>query len=97
MIINRVSTQNVIARYQANVVDIPQLRVSKQEKDQVVFSEKAVSFSKVMNQVKAENVSHVQPTRQARIDDISARIKSGQYEIDCKQVATKMISNAIAK
>lgn len=56
-------------------------------KDEIILSTQAQSFSQLLQ--KAKNDAGV---RQDRIDDIVRRMDAGQYEIDARLVAEKMLS-----
>lgn len=56
-------------------------------RDEVVLSSQAQSFSQVLE--KAKNISEV---RQDKVDAISARIDAGQYRIDTRILAEKMLN-----
>lgn len=58
------------------------------KKDEIILSSQAQSFSHVLQ--KARNNVGV---RQDKVDQISEKISAGQYQIDAKLIAEKMLAN----
>ncbi len=58
------------------------------KKDEIILSSQAQSFSHILQKARS-NVS----VRQEKVDQISEKISAGQYQIDAKLIAEKMLAN----
>lgn len=61
--------------------------------DEVSFSEEAMSLHKLVASVKEETRL---PADQARKDELAARINKGDYQVDAKEVAAKMMRDILS-
>lgn len=67
--------------------------VSGSATDKVSFSDEALSFSKVLSDIKEQiQLDQRSPEELTRIADITQKVRSGQYSIDSAAVAEKIIN-----
>lgn len=94
MIISGKQIQNILKTYSENksVKNAKFEKVgSAQQKDQVVLSSQAQEFAQTLQKIK--NMPEV---REDKVQEISERIHSGNYNISAQDVAEKMVGRCIA-
>ena len=97
MKINPINNPNILKAYGKNKVGQPSVGKAADGRDEVSFSQAAVSFSKALAEVR-ERVHQAPPAdRQALLEDLSARIQSGQYQVSGEDVADKMIADILSR
>jgi len=62
-----------------------------QQKDEVVLSSKAQEFSQIYQAIKA-----MPEVREERVKELADKINAGNYRVDAKDVAEKMIGRIMA-
>jgi len=65
-------------------------RTGNAARDEVTFSENALEFSKLMQNLREETVRT--PEQQARVDDLKQRIDAGLYSIEADIVAQNILA-----
>ena len=89
MKINPIANPNILRSYQSTKAAIskanPQIG-----RDEVVFSEEALSFSKTMAEVEFRTQAE-----KARIADITNAVRKGEYKIDSDKVADKILESIL--
>ena len=94
MKINPIPRPNMIKSYYTNQVAAPGKGKVAAGADEVAFSEQALSFSKVLAEVKASDVRSAEEL--SRIANIATLVQRGEYQIDSRMVAEKMIRAVLA-
>jgi negative regulator of flagellin synthesis FlgM len=61
-----------------------------QGKDEFILSSSAQEFGKVFNAIRG-----LSDTRQEKVNEISAKINNGTYQVDSRNIAAKMIGTYI--
>lgn len=94
MIISGKQIQNVLKVYGEN----SNVKKSKPEKpgqgqckDEVVLSSQAQEFAQILQDIK-----QMPEVREDKVKELSERIHSGNYHIDAKEVAEKMMGRVLA-
>ena len=96
MKINPINNQNIIKAYGKN-------QVSRTEKkadmglDEVNLSPEALSFSKVLSEVREAESRIPSLERQEKLDKIAEKIRTGEYKVDSESVAEKIISDVLSR
>lgn len=87
MKINPIANPNILRSYQATR---PLQEKSKVPagRDEVTFSEEALSFSRAMAEVEFRT-----DEERAHIADISQAVKQGEYRVDSDKIAEKMLES----
>lgn len=64
---------------------------SNQQKDEVVLSSQAQEFAQIL-----QNIKNMSDVREDKVKELTERISSGEYHIEAKDVAEKMIGRVLA-
>jgi len=97
MKINPINNPNILKAYGKSKAAPTHVGKVAEGRDEVSFSQAAVSFSKALAEVRA-SVNQAPPAdRQALLEDLSARIQSGQYQVSGEDVADKMIADILSR
>ena len=91
MKINPIINPNILRSYQATKPAPAKAKVAS-GRDEVTFSEEALSFSKVM----AEVESRTQEER-AHIANITNAVRQGEYKIDSDKIADKILESVLRR
>lgn len=89
MKINPIVNPNVLMSYQTPKI-APVKAGVKAGRDEVTFSEEALSFSKVMAEVESRTLEE-----RVRIANITSAVRQGTYKIDSSKIADKIIESAL--
>ena len=92
MKINPIQQQEAIQSYRTNRVVRSNSGANLSKMDEVTFSQEAVSFSKILTEVKTY-MEACASTRSVRADEIARLIQSGEYDIESEKVAEKIIND----
>ena len=95
MKINPITNPNVLRSYQA-AKPAPETTKLVSGRDEVTFSEEALSFSKAM--AEAKDVLELRtPEEKEHIAEITAAVRQGTYKIDSDKVAEKMLESVLGR
>jgi len=89
MKINPIINPNILRNYQAAKA-VPAKTTGTEGRDEVIFSEEALSFSKVMEQVE----SRTQEER-IHISNITNAVRQGEYKIESEKIADKILESIL--
>ncbi|MCL2151621.1 MAG: flagellar biosynthesis anti-sigma factor FlgM [Oscillospiraceae bacterium] len=89
MKINPISNPSIIKSYQP-AKTVPEKTKATGRRDEVVFSEEALSFSKAMAEAK-DAIEFRSPEEKARIAEIAAAVRQGTYRVDSDKIAEKIL------
>ena len=91
MKINPIKNPDILRTYQAAKPVHKKAKVAS-GRDEVTFSDEALSFSKAM--AKAKDTLEIRtPEEKARISEIKAAVRQGTYKIDSEKVAEKILES----
>ena len=90
MKINPIANPNILKSYAATVKPAPAKQKPGSGRDEVIFSEEALSFSKALGQAK-EAIETRSPEEKAHIANITDAIRQGTYRIDSDKIADKIL------
>ena len=93
MKINPITNPNILRSYQAAspVKNKPGVNGGR---DEVTFSEEALSFSRAMAEAKG-SIEQRTPQESARIAGIANAVRNGEYKIESGKVADKMLESVL--
>jgi len=94
MIISGKQIQSILKAYGDNKVSKPvktEKKGSGQQPDEVVLSTQAQEISQILQSIK----KHPE-IREEKVAELAERIQSGNYNVDAKEIADKMIGRALA-
>ena len=89
MKINPIVNQKILSSYQAPKMQPAKTNVSG-GRDEVIFSEEALSFSKVMAGVEQRTQEE-----RAHIANITNAVRQGEYMIDSDKIADKILESVL--
>ena len=95
MKINPITNPNILRSYQA-AKPAPEKSNVASGRDEVTFSEEALSFSKAMAEAK-DAIELRTPEEKARIADITEAVRQGTYRVDSDKVAEKMLESVFRR
>ena len=91
MKINPISNPNILRSYQSSRT-IPVKSGVLTGRDEVVFSEEALSFSKIMKEVETRTQEE-----RAHIANITNAVRQGEYKIDSDKIADKILESVLRR
>ena len=91
MKINPIINANILRSYQASKTTPAKTNVAG-GKDEVTFSEEALSFSKVMEQVEFRTQEE-----RAHIANVTNAVKQGEYRIESDKIADKILESVLRR
>ena len=91
MKINPIANPNILRSYQATKISPEKTKVLN-GRDEVTFSEEALSFSKVMSEIEFRTQEE-----KARIAEITNAVRQGEYRIDSDKIADKILESVLRK
>ncbi len=97
MKINPISGAELFKAYKKVQPVAADKKVEPQGMDKVTFSDEALSFAKTMDKVREALNDAPAAKRQDRLDAIADKIRTGQYKVDSKDVASKMVSDILER
>jgi len=83
---------NILRSYQAAKSAPEKMRIHN-GRDEVTFSEEALSFSKAMAEAR-DTIEFRTQEEKAHIADITAAVRQGTYRIDSDKIAEKILESA---
>jgi len=95
MKINPISNPNILRAYQAVAPAREKAKVPG-GRDEVTFSEEALSFSKAMAEAK-ESIEFRTPEERAHIADVTESIRRGDYNVSSNEVADKILESVLGR
>jgi len=95
MKINPIMNPNVLKSYQAtkSTYETSQVAIKR---DEVTFSEEALSFSKAMAEAK-DAIELRTPEENARIADVKAAVRQGTYRVGSDEIAGKILESVLGR
>jgi len=96
MKINPITNPNILRSYLGTKPAGLEKERAVSGRDQVTFSSEALTFSKAMTEAK-EAIETRTPEERARIADIAAAIRQGEYHVDSDKVAEKILESVFRK
>jgi len=91
MKINPIANPNILSAYQP-AKTIPAKSGVPAGRDEVIFSDEALSFSKIMAEVESRT-----PEERAHIANISNAVKNGEYRVDSGKIADKILESVLKR
>jgi len=91
MKINPISNPNILRSYQA-LKTVPARTNIISGRDEVTFSDEALSFSKAMAEVEFRS-----PEEKVRIANIAEAIRQGEYRIESGKIAEKILESVLRR
>ena len=91
MKINPITNPNILRSYQSSRTIPVKLGVLA-GRDEVVFSEEALSFSKIMTEVETRTQEE-----RAHIANITNAIRQGEYKVDSDKIADKILESVLRR
>ncbi|MCL2391131.1 MAG: flagellar biosynthesis anti-sigma factor FlgM [Oscillospiraceae bacterium] len=91
MKISPIINPNVLGSYQTTK-SVSALQTAMSERDQVNFSDEALSFSKALAEAR-EMIEQRTPAETAHIADIKSAVRQGRYSINSEDVAKRILLN----
>jgi len=95
MKINPITNPNILRSYQANKPIKEETKIVN-GRDQVVFSQEALSFSKALTEAR-EELEFRTPDEKAHIANLKEAVKEGNYKVDSEDIADKILSSIIGR
>jgi len=96
MKINPITNPNILKSYQATKPLGPEKNMFPSGRDEVTFSEEAISFSKALAEAR-DAIELRTPEEKARITDIADAIKQGEYKVGSEEIADKILESVLRK
>ena len=95
MKINPILNPNILSSYQATQ-PVPSVKKVASKRDEVTFSEEALSFSKAVEEAR-EALETRTPEERARIADVTGAVRSGEYRIESDKIADKILESVLKR
>ena len=95
MKINPIANPNVLRSYQATKPAPERTNVSSR-RDEVTFSEEALSFSRAMAEAR-DAIELRTPEENARIADVKTAVRQGTYKVSSEEVAGKILESVLGR
>ena len=95
MKINPISNPNILRSYQATKPAPGKTGISS-GRDEVIFTEEALSFSKAMTEAK-EALELRTPEEKLYISDITNAVRRGEYKVDSDKIADKILESVLRR
>ena len=90
MKIDRFQISRIIKLYKGQDIQSRNIQKKREKGDEVVLSDKAQVFQTALKAAKT-----APDVREARIEEIKARMEKGQYRINSWEIASKMVDNCL--
>ena len=97
MNINLVNNPNILRAYGKNQPYAATPAKAAGAMDEVSFSKEALSFAKTLAEVREAAPQVTSPERQAKLDELSEQISSGQYQVNGEEVADALIADILSR
>ena len=95
MKINPITNPNVLRSYQTTK-PAPETAKVTSGRDEVTFSEEALSFSKALAEAR-DALELRTPEEKAHIADVTAAIRQGTYKVDSDKIADKILESVLGR
>ena len=95
MKINPISNPNVLKAYQATVPKQATPRVSGR-RDEVIFSEEALSFSRALTEAR-EELEFRTTEEKAHISGLAQSVRNGDYRVESDVIADKILESVLGR
>ena len=95
MKINPITNPNILRSYQANKPLKEENKVAS-GRDQVIFSEEALSFSKALTEAREELELRTSEEK-AHIANLKEAVRDGTYRVDSEEIADKILSSILGR
>jgi len=95
MKINPISNPNILKAYQATVPKKATPGVPG-KRDEVTFSEEALSYSRAMAEAKDE-LEFRTPEEKAHIANVTQAVRNDEYRVDSDQIADKILESVLGR
>ena len=95
MKINPILNPNILRSYQANKA-APQKAGTACGRDEVTFSEEALSFSKALAEAR-DAIELRTPEEKSHIADVRDAVRSGEYRVDSDVIADKILESVLGR
>jgi len=95
MKINPITNPNILRSYQATKPAQEKSRIAS-GRDQVTFSDEALSFSKALAEAR-ESIEFRTPEERVHIADITNAVRQGEYKVDSDKIAEKILESVYRK
>ena len=96
MKINPISNPNVLRAYQATKPAGAVKTKYSSGRDEVTFSNEAISFSKALAEAR-DAIEVRTPEEKAHIADITTAVRQGEYKVDSERVADKILESVLRR
>lgn len=95
MKINPISNPNIVKAYQA-VKPVPGTTKIANGRDEVTFSEEALSFAKAMEEAR-DALEFRTPEERAHIADVTSAVRRGEYSVSSDKIADKILESVLKR
>lgn len=95
MKINPIINPNILKSYQA-ATPVSGVKKVASKRDEVTFSDEALSFSKAMEEARGALESRT-PEERAHIADVTNAVRNGQYSVSSDKVADKILESVLKR
>jgi len=95
MKINPISNPNILKAYQATVPKQVAQRVPGR-RDEVTFSEEALSFSRALTEAR-EGLEFRTTEERAHIANVTQAVRNGEYEVGSDKIADKILESVLGR
>ena len=95
MKINPILNPNILKSYQA-AKPVSEVKKTASKRDEVTFSEEALSFSKAMEEAR-EALETRTPEERVHIADVTSAVRNGDYHVSSDKVADKILESVLRR
>jgi len=95
MKINPITNPNILRAYKA-AKSAPETTRIASGRDEVTFSQEALSFSKALAEAR-DAIEIRTPEERSHIADISNAVRQGEYKVDSDKVADKILESVLGR
>ena len=96
MKINPITNPNILRSYQATKTLGPEKKQFSSGRDEVTFSEEAISFSKALAEAR-DAIELRTPDEKAHIANIADAIKQGEYKVESDKIADRILESVLRR
>ena len=95
MKINPLLNPNILQSYQATK-PVSEIKKTVNKRDEVTFSEEALSFSKAMEEAR-EAIEFRTPEERTHIANLTDAVRRGEYSVSSDKVADKILESVLRR
>lgn len=95
MKINPVSNPNILKAYQSVKPVAGKTKIAS-GRDEVIFSEEALSFAKAMEEAR-DTLEFRTPEEKAHIADVTAAVRRGDYSVSSDKIADRILESVLRR